>query len=72
MHGVPIKGLNAAEALHVRLHAVEVEQAHAVVAGARDHPRPAVVHVQRGNVLALACSTLAMSKIQSCSHHSWV
>ena len=45
MHGVPIKGLNAAEALHVRLHAVEVEQAHAVVAGAREHSRPAVVHV---------------------------
>ena len=62
MHGVPIEGLDAAEALHVRLHAVEVEEAHAVVAGARKHSRPAVVHVQRGNVLALACSS--MSSVQ--------
>ena len=70
MHGVPIEGLDAAEALHVRLHAVEVKQAHAVVTGARDHSRPAVVYIQRGNVLALACSTLAVSKIHPCSHHS--
>ena len=69
MHGVAIEGLDAAEALHVRLHAVEVEQAHAVVAGARDHPRPAVVHVQRGDILALACSTSAVSRAQPCSRH---
>ena len=70
MHRVPIKGLYAAEALHVRLHAVEVEQAHAVVAGACDHSGPAVVHIQRGNILALACSNLATSRVQPCSHHS--
>ena len=59
MYWVPVEGLYAAEALHVRLHAVEVEEAHAVVAGARDHSGPAVVHIQRGNVFALACSTQA-------------
>ena len=55
MHGVPLAGLAAPEALQVGLHAVEVEQAHAVVARAGRHAHARMVHVQRRDHLALAC-----------------
>lgn len=54
--GVPLRGLQAAEGAQVGLHAREVKHAQGVVVRPRQQPRPAVVQVQRGHHLALACA----------------
>ena len=50
-----VRGLNPAEAAHVRLHAIEVKHAQAVVPAPRKQARPTVVHIQRRDDLSLAC-----------------
>lgn len=56
VHRVAIRGLQPSEAAHVRLHAVEVKHAQAVVSTPSQQTRPAVIHIQRCHNLTLACA----------------